>query len=380
LLWAYHIQHPDITAVYLLGYSHQNRPILAFRITEDPMQIKPEPSVLVMGSLHGNELLSTEYSLDLLHYILQRYEFDNRVNGWVSGIDLWFVPMLNPDGNWTFLRRDKGWTKGRKNGRDSDGKCVFKSNEGVDISRNFPFFWGEGGKSSSDGHPRLPYYRGESPASEPETKALMRLAEHVRFNAALSFHTPGTSITVPYTHSKLKSPTPNIGVEIAHELIEDTKVQPNGTTFSVKTGRGKMAGTAVDWMFNAHGTLAFMIEGSHHNPEKIRTRMESIEGVRPISIGLLDRINNGPAVHGQILDKDESPKEVKLQWLDFNYYGQEEWTSRPIDGYFYQFVSEGSEVNIEITLEDSTVEEKKLLVGRKSIQVDWIIESSLEHQ
>ena len=36
---------------------------------------------------------------------------------------------------------------------------------------------GEGGASSSDSHPRLPYYRGPEAGSEPETQAVMRLAE-----------------------------------------------------------------------------------------------------------------------------------------------------------------------------------------------------------
>ena len=55
LLWAYHLQQPSITSVYLLGNSHQGRPILALRISDAPEEIKPKPAVLLLGGLHGNE-------------------------------------------------------------------------------------------------------------------------------------------------------------------------------------------------------------------------------------------------------------------------------------------------------------------------------------
>ena len=48
-----------------------------------------------------------------------------------------------------------------------------------------------------------------------------------------------------------------------------------------------------------------MVEGSHHNPLKVRYRMESIEGVRP-SVWPLDRIALGPSVYGQVVDGAET--------------------------------------------------------------------------
>ena len=100
--------------------------------------------MLLLGGLHGNELMSTMYALDVIHYTLSRHDFDPQVQAWVNHLDIWVVPMLNPDGNWTFLRQDQGWTRGRKNGRNTNGRCEFHKTEGVDLSQNFPFFWGEG--------------------------------------------------------------------------------------------------------------------------------------------------------------------------------------------------------------------------------------------
>ncbi len=78
----------------------------------------------------------------------------------VHGIDLWVVPTYNPDG----LARGT-----RKNAR------------GVDLNRNFPYRW-----TDLDGN----YESGPKPASEPETRAMMKFLRGVKPRRILSFHQP----------------------------------------------------------------------------------------------------------------------------------------------------------------------------------------------
>ena len=78
----------------------------------------------------------------------------------VRHLDLWVVPVYNPDG----LARDS-----RKNAR------------GVDLNRNFPYGW-----EDLDGN----YESGRRPGSEPETKAMMRFLRDGRPRCVLSFHQP----------------------------------------------------------------------------------------------------------------------------------------------------------------------------------------------
>ena len=139
---------------------------------------------------------------------------------------------------------------------------------------------------------------------------------------------------------QLTSPEPHSAHHLAIDLIENTTVQGNGLEFDVKSGTSKMAGNDVDWLFHEYGTLAFMVEGSHHNPLKVRYRMESIEGVRPISLSLLDRIATGPGVYGQIVDGAGNPIWTTL-YEDGQVLNEEEeaWTNRPIDGFFLSVVT-----------------------------------------
>jgi protein MpaA len=78
----------------------------------------------------------------------------------VSGIDLWLVPVANPDG----LARHT-----RKNAH------------GVDLNRNFPSHW-----AALDGR----YESGPRAASEPETRALMAFFSDIRPRRVVSFHQP----------------------------------------------------------------------------------------------------------------------------------------------------------------------------------------------
>ena len=82
-------------------------------------------------------------------------------------VNLWVVPVYNPDG---FARHTR------------------KNAHGVDPNRNYPYKWARltGG-----------YDSGPKPASEPETRAMMRFLSRVKPAYVLSFHQPlhGVDIT-----------------------------------------------------------------------------------------------------------------------------------------------------------------------------------------
>ncbi len=70
------------------------------------------------------------------------------------------MPVYNPDGFGANSRRNA---------------------HGVDLNRNYPYHWAD-----LDGN----YESGPRPASEPETKAMMRFLRDVRPDYVLSFHQP----------------------------------------------------------------------------------------------------------------------------------------------------------------------------------------------
>lgn len=130
----------------ILGSSVEGRPIVAVH------RWRPEAliPVLVIGSMHGPERAGLRVVRDLA---------DRAVP---SGVDLWTIRTMNPDG--TAAHR-------RTNAR------------GVDLNRNFPRGWTRAGAST-------PKFSGHGPASEPETQALMRLVREIQPQLTIVFHQP----------------------------------------------------------------------------------------------------------------------------------------------------------------------------------------------
>src|SRR5262245_437244 len=129
-------------APHLVGHSVQGRPIVAYELG-DPAAAR---KVLVVGCLHGNECAGIA--------VVNRL----RRLGPLEGVDLWLVPDANPDGH-------RAGTRGNAHG--------------VDLNRNFPNRWRRLGGV---------FYAGPRPASESETRALMRLIGRLRPALTIWFH------------------------------------------------------------------------------------------------------------------------------------------------------------------------------------------------
>ena len=374
LLCGYQKAFPDIARVVHLGDSHQDRPILALRITDNPDQDEDEPAVFLTGGHHGHELLSVDFAFDAIGVLLEQYAGDVQVQRWVNQLDIWVVPMASPDGNWTILRLDAGKKVGRKNGCETNGVAGFQpGSDGVDLNRNYGFKWGALGETGSKSDPTSPYYRGTESGSEPETQAVMELAAEHHFVAALSWHTNGTMILSPYTISGSENPDPDWAWDIALELAEAAGEQPNGRTFVVKSQMYPVDGTDQDWHFHAYGTLCYIIEGSHHNPTKPGTRDDSIAGVRPIFEGLLNRVLDGPTLSGHTRDAQGNPLEAVVTVDEVATHEGERWTSRPLDGRFDRIVPDLDSYTVRATL-DGFLDEVRIVPRAELTQgVDLVL-------
>lgn len=133
----------------IFGRSVQGRPIYAHILGNGP------DTTLILAAVHGNET-ATPYLVKELRTHLKRYP------AWLQGRRVVLVPTLNPDG----LQK-----RSRVNAR------------GVDINRNYPGTW----RRPKRGERFRP---GTSPASEPETQAMIRLVNKYRPNRIVSIHQP----------------------------------------------------------------------------------------------------------------------------------------------------------------------------------------------
>jgi murein tripeptide amidase MpaA len=114
--------------------------------------------------------------------------------GLLTHFDFYIMPLLNPDGyrhSWDYNRL---WRKSRRPINNS----LFGSLgtaigcRGVDLNRNFGFEWGGEGSGSSS---CSLVYKGETPFSEPETKAVRDFVNNytgnIKWLAYFSLHSYG---------------------------------------------------------------------------------------------------------------------------------------------------------------------------------------------
>ncbi|MBK3625814.1 immune inhibitor A [Streptomyces sp. MBT49] len=181
-------QNPGLTKVVSLGKTVGGQDILALKLTRDAKKSKDgaKPSVLYMSNQHAREWITPEMTRRLMHYYLDNYRTDQRVKKIVDSRELWFVLSANPDGyDYTFQNSaNRLW---RKNLRDVNGDGVISTGDGVDLNRNFAYKWGYDNEGSSP-NPTSETYRGASPGSEPETKALDAFEKRIGFTYGINYH------------------------------------------------------------------------------------------------------------------------------------------------------------------------------------------------
>ena len=346
ILQTWHALHPELTRIEQIGLSRQGRPIFAMAIGRDVVPGDYRPTLFVNGAHHGNEVLSVEFVLDHIAQLLEGAGQDPKVDRWLDNFVVWAVPVVNPDGLEAFLEVTS--RTGRKNGHDHNGDGKRGRLEGVDLNRNYPYRWGSLGEKGSRSRKTSVYYRGAEAASEPEVKAVMRLAERERFLAALTYHTGTVAVLAPYTIDGAEDPDVNEAWTVAEELVRTLPKHPQRRDFRVKRNLYPVDGTDQDWHRFAHGTLALLIEGARHTPAVVKKRSRIVKAVRPGMGFLMDRFLDGPSLSAYVVDLEGHPIQAEVRIAEMAPKNGEVWTTRCPSGRYDRYLPEVGTWNLEV--------------------------------
>ena len=243
--------YPKITSLFSLGTSVEGQDLKGIRITgEANFNSKAFiPGIFFVGAHHAREHLSTEVPLLLLKHLLENFGKDQRITKLINGRDIYFVPMLNPDGAMHDIkgRKYKMWRKNRtKNSRGSFG---------VDLNRNYSFGWGTGGSSNRE---TSDVFMGPKPFSEPETIAVKKFVEsHANIRIILSFHTFSELILYPWGGKKsgVSGKDGRVFETMAQTMSKWNKYKPMQAS-----GLYVATGDTCDWAYGEHGIFCFTFE------------------------------------------------------------------------------------------------------------------------
>jgi protein MpaA len=191
----------------VLGRSVEGRPIVAVELG-DPRSPRKE---VVVGCTHGNEPAGIP--------IARRLEHSRPGN-----VDLWIIPVLNPDGV----------------AADTRGNA-----HGVDLNRNFPWRWRRLTRAE---------YSGPRPLSEPESRIARRLITRLRPQVTIWFHQhmdlvdeSGGSVAVERRFATVAGlPLARLPREPGSAVGWENHEFPGTTAFVVELPAGRLGATATN--------------------------------------------------------------------------------------------------------------------------------------
>ena len=173
-----------------IGTSIEGRIIWAFKLSDNPSINENEPEVLFTGLTHAREPLSMMNLFYFANWLCENYNSDLIANYLIDNREMWFIPIINPDGYaYNESISPDGGGMHRKNRRinPSNSNCNSGTQQGVDLNRNYGYNWGAN-NSGSSGNPCSAVYRGTSAFSEPETDAVRNFILSREFINVLHYH------------------------------------------------------------------------------------------------------------------------------------------------------------------------------------------------
>ncbi len=236
-----------ITVKESIGQSIEERDLWMVKISDNPNANETEPEVFYNSLHHAREPAGAMTLIFYMYYLLENYSTDPFIQMLVDDFEMYFVPVVNPDGyvyNQTIAPNGGGmWRKNRKD--NGVPGCM-----GVDLNRNYSYMWGYNNIGSSP-DPCEATYRGESAFSEPETMAIRDFVENHEFMVALNYHTYGNLLLFPWGYTEELCPDYPI-----FDLYGALMTQDNNYTYGPTITAINYAtnGDANDWLYGEDST------------------------------------------------------------------------------------------------------------------------------
>jgi carboxypeptidase T len=238
-----HLKYPGlVTTKQILPGSTtvEGRSIYYIKISDNPNTNENEPKVLYTSLTHAREPEGMQQMFFFLNWLLENYNTDPEAQYLVNGAEIYFIPIVNPDGYaYNYSIAPNGGGMWRKN-RLYNGDGTF----GVDLNRNFGYKWGydDTGSSPNTGDET---YRGTGPFSEAETQDYRDFATQKGFKLAMNFHTYQDIFIYPWSYINQDTPDSIYFVNFGKVMTQENHY-PYGTPGALLYTTN---GDANDWCY-----------------------------------------------------------------------------------------------------------------------------------
>lgn len=254
-------QYPNLISARASAASEttlEGRTVYYVKISDNPDIDEDEPETLYNSLIHAREIATLMNQIYYMWYLLENYSTDAGIKNLVDNHELYFIPVLNPDGyQFNIDNNPNGGGLQRKNRRVTSS-CG-GDNDGVDLNRNSGYFWNNGGASSN---PCAQDFRGTGPFSEPESRIVRDFVLSRDFKVALDHHS--FSNILYHSYSSLGAPTGREDEfsQYGHDMSFHNRYGYGAVT---ETGPLVASGSHIDWLLGGSTPDATGSTGSGKN-------------------------------------------------------------------------------------------------------------------
>ncbi len=363
LLNEYATTYPNICQLHILGnstgadylasnygtvYNDFNHQLIALKVSDNPEIEEDEPSFYFMGGHHAREPLGTEVSMAVLFHYLSLYNTDPVITDLINTSQIWFLPMVNPDGQKVVLDQTDVWW--RKNIRDNNNNHQFDTYDqwgygpdGIDINRNYGYGWGY---FSSTDDITYPTYHGTEPFSETETTIVKNLLDSHQFVAGISYHTYGGLVLYPWgSLPNIVSPDGLALSDLANQMA-DTILKTDGSNMHYDPGYGwelyPASGGLDEYAYGQNGIFGYTIELAEEFIPSVSIVTQTCQNNLEASKLLVSRVKKA-CLTGLIKDTDNNPvvAEVFVEGVDNTGYAKQPYLSNAQFGRYFRLLMPG---------------------------------------
>ncbi|OLN97556.1 Metallocarboxypeptidase A [Colletotrichum chlorophyti] len=213
---------PNQSEIFTAGTSAEGQPLTGIHVWGAAGK-GSRPAVIVHGTSHAREWVTTAMAEYVAFQLLTKYETDATIRRVVDKFDFYITPVANPDGFAYSKTFDRFWWKNRQ--PNPGTYCT-----GRDLNHNWPYNWELPGGAATE--PCAVEYRGAAAADAPEVQGLKaqidELAAGNGVQMFLDFHNYGQYISWPFATNCTKVHTGNDALNsLAQRFIEAIDAQNN---------------------------------------------------------------------------------------------------------------------------------------------------------
>ncbi|KAM5255506.1 carboxypeptidase A4 isoform 2-T2 [Ctenodactylus gundi] len=243
---------PELASRVKIGQSFENRPMYVLKFSSAGGG-KRRPAIWLNAGIHSREWISQATAIWTARKIVSDYGKDPALTSILKKVDIFLLPVANPDGYVYTQTQNRLWRKTRS--LNPGSHCI-----GTDPNRNWNVSFA--GRGASD-NPCSEVYHGPHANSEVEVKSVVDfIQKHGNFKCFIDLHSYSQLLMYPYGYTLKKAPDAKELDEVAARAAK-ALASLSGTEYQVGptcTTVYPASGSSIDWAYDNGIKYAFTFE------------------------------------------------------------------------------------------------------------------------